>query len=230
MEKELTRRGVLQRYLLVISILSVVLLAVIAYVARQVYRVSRIRKKLYDTNVTMRQMNQSMLHANDELQKLNARLQESNRVKEEYIAQFFDMCSAYIDKWEDYRKALNKKAAANRHEEIARMLKSNIIVDEERKKLYETFDSIFLHLYPTFVEEFNALLASGRQITPKQGEMLSTELRIFALVRLGIGDSLKIASFLRYSSSTVYNYRTQIRNRALSRDDFEQSVMKIGSI
>ena len=230
MEKELHRRGVLQRYLLIISMLSVVLLAVVVYVVRQVYRVSRIRRKLYATNVTMRQMNQSMIRANDELQKLNARLQEANRVKEEYIAQFFDMCSAYIDKWEDYRKTLNKKAIANRHEELARMLKSTTIVDEERKKLYETFDSIFLHLYPTFVEEFNALLAPAKQISPKQGEMLNTELRIFALIRLGIGDSLKIAGFLRYSSSTVYNYRTQVRNKALSRDDFEQNVMKIGSI
>jgi DNA-binding CsgD family transcriptional regulator len=178
----------------------------------------------------MRQMNQSMLHANDELQKLNARLQESNRVKEEYIAQFFDRCSAYIDKWEDYRKALNKKAAGNQREELMRMLKSNTIVDEERKKLYETFDSIFLHLYPGFVEDFNALLAPNKQTTPKPGEMLNTELRIFALIRLGISDSMKIAGFLRYSLSTVYNYRTQIRNKAISRDDFEQSVMQIGSI
>lgn len=230
MEKEQNRRGLLQRYLLVISMLSVVLLVVIVYVVRQVYRVSRIRRKLYATNVTMRQMNQSMLRANDELQKLNARLQEANRVKEEYIAQFFDICSAYIDKWEDYRKTLNKKAIENRHEDLARMLKSNTIADEERKKLYETFDSIFLHLYPTFVEEFNALLAPGKQVSPKQGEMLNTELRIFALIRLGISDSIKIAGFLRYSSSTVYNYRTQIRNKALSRDDFEQNVMKIGSI
>ncbi|MDR1341720.1 MAG: DUF6377 domain-containing protein [Prevotellaceae bacterium] len=228
MEKELKRRSVLQRYLLVISLLSIVLLAVVAYVVRQVYRVSRIRRKLYDTNVTMRQMNQSMLRANDELQKLNARLQEANRVKEEYIAQFFDMCSAYIDKWEDYRKALNRKAIAHRYDELARMLRYNTIVDEERKKFYETFDSIFLHLYPCFVEEFNTLLAPDKQFAPKQGEALSTELRIFALIRLGICDSMKIASFLRYSSSTVYNYRTQIRNRAISRDDFEQNVMKIG--
>ncbi|MDR0567252.1 MAG: DUF6377 domain-containing protein [Prevotellaceae bacterium] len=230
MEKELHRRGALQRYLLVISLLSVVLLVVIVYVVRQVYRVLRIRRKLYDANVTMRQMNHSMLCANDELQKLNARLQEANRVKEEYIAQFFDMCSAYIDKWEDYRKTLNKKAISKRYEDLAGMLRSNTIADEERKKLYDTFDSVFLHLYPTFVEAFNALLAPEKQVLPKPGDMLNTELRIFALIRLGISDSIKIAGFLRYSSSTVYNYRTQIRNKAISRDDFEQEVMKIGSL
>jgi hypothetical protein len=228
MEKELKRRNVLQRYLLVISILSIVLLVVAAYVVGQMYRVSRIRKKLYAANVTMRKMNQSMLHINDEQQQLNARLQEANRVKEVYIAQFFDMCSVYIDKWENYRKSLNKKAIGNHYDELAKALKSNTIVDEERKKLYETFDSIFLHLYPTFVEEFNALLAPTSRIALKSGELLTPELRIFALMRLGIGDSMKIANFLRYSLSTVYNYRTQIRNRAVLRDDFEQQVMKIG--
>jgi hypothetical protein len=227
MEKEQKRRGVLQHYLLIISLLSVGLLVAIVYVARQMHRVSQIRKKLYAANVTMRQMNQSMLRSNDELQKLNVRLQDANRVKEEYIAQFFDICSAYINKWEGYRKALNKKAIGNQYEELVRMLKSNSTAEEERKKLYEIFDNIFLHLYPTFVEKFNALLAPREQLALRQGEMLSPELRIFALMRLGISDSMKIAGFLRYSLSTVYNYRTQIRNKAISRDDFEQNVMKI---
>ena len=90
---------------------------------------------------------------------------------------------------------------------------------------------IFLNLYPTFIEDFNALLVETERITPKSGDLLNKELRIYALIRLGITDSIKIASFLRCSLSTVYNYRTKMRNRAaVSREDFEKTVMKIGSI
>lgn len=86
-----------------------------------------------------------------------------------------------------------------------------------------------MQLFPTFVEDFNTLLAEGEQIYPKANERMSTELRIFALIRLGITDSVKIAQFLRYSVTTIYNYRIKVRNKAAGdRDQLEQEVMKIG--
>lgn len=223
-EKEKKQKSELQTYLILISILSVVLIAGIVYTYKQMKRLSMIRKELYRTNVKLTKLN-------DDLHTANNNLQEANHVKEEYIAHFFDLCSAYIDKLEGYRKSLNKKAANNQLDDLFKMLKSTTIVENELEELYKNFDAIFLNIYPTFVEEFNSLLMPNEQILPKYGELLNTELRIFALIRLGITDSVKIASFLRYSLRTVYNYRTKVRNKAaVSRDEFEEIVKKIGTI
>ena len=81
----------------------------------------------------------------------------------------------------------------------------------ELNGFYEMFDNAFLQLYPRFVEEFNELLKPGSRIELKKGERLNTELRIFALIRLGINDSSRIASLLRYSVNTIYNYRARIK-------------------
>lgn len=116
-------------------------------------------------------------------------------------------------------------------EDLYKMLKSTAFVDNELEDLYKNFDNIFLNIYPTFVQDFNSLLIREEQVVLKPGELLNTELRIFALIRLGITDSVKIAGFLRYSLSTIYNYRTKARNKAaVSRDEFENMVMKIGTI
>lgn len=229
--KEAKQKSELQLYLILISILSLFLIIAVIYVYKQMKRVSRIRKELYRTNVKLIDLNEGISNTNNQLYKVNSELSESNHIKEEYIAHFFDLCSAYITKLEDYRKALNKKAANNQLDELFKMLKSTTMVDNELEDLYKKFDNIFLSLYPTFVEDFNSLLISEEQVLPKQGELLNTELRIFALIRLGIADSVKIAGFLRYSLSTIYNYRTKARNKAaVSRDEFENMVMKIGVI
>ncbi|MDD4033717.1 MAG: DUF6377 domain-containing protein, partial [Bacteroidales bacterium] len=103
--------------------------------------------------------------------------------------------------------------------------------EDELRDFYNNFDATFLHLFPNFIEQFNALLSREEQIVIKKGRLLNSELRIFALIRLGITDSVKIAEFLRFSVSTVYNYRVKFRNAALNgRDNFEEEVMKIGQI
>jgi DNA-binding CsgD family transcriptional regulator len=229
--KEMQRKKELQHYLLLISLLLFFLMVAGFYVYRQMRKVSKIKKELYETNLKLAELNKNTKHINSQLQKVNAQLSEANHIKEEYIAQFFDICSGYIDKLEEYRKTLYKRAGSHQHEELFRMLKSTTLVDEEQKKLYETFDTIFLNLYPSFVEDFNSLLIREEQVILKPGERLNTELRIFALIRLGITDSIRIAGFLRYSLSTIYNYRTRARNNAVvSRDEFEEMVMNIGAI
>lgn len=229
--KTMQQKKELQRYFILISVLLFFLIISVFYVYRQMRKVSGIKKELSETNLKLTELNQNISHANDKLHKMNARLSEANHIKEEYIAQFFDICSGYIDKLESYRKMLHKKAAGNQHEELFKTLKSTTLVDEERKKLYETFDTVFLNLYPSFVEDFNSLLINEEKVVLKQGERLNTELRIFALIRLGITDSVKIAGFLRYSLSTIYNYRTRARNNTVvSRDEFEEMVMSIGNI
>ncbi|MEO8237248.1 MAG: DUF6377 domain-containing protein [Flavobacterium sp.] len=231
LEREARRKSELKVYLLCISLLSVFLILGVIYVYKQMKKVSRIRGELYITSEKLAELNKDITETNSQLQERNAQLSESNHIKEEYIAHFFNLCSAYINKLENYRVILNKKAVAKQFDEIYRMLKSTTLVDNELEELYKNFDIIFLNLYPTFVKDFNALLIKEEQIVLKQGELLNTELRIFALIRLGITDSVKIAAFLRYSLSTIYNYRTRARNKAVvSRNDFEEMVMKIGLI
>ncbi|MCD0464879.1 DUF6377 domain-containing protein [Flavobacterium sp. ENC] len=231
LEKEAKRKTELQLYLLCISLLSLFLIVAVIYVYKQMKKVSRIRGELYKTSQKLAELNKDISETNSQLQERNAQLSESNHIKEEYIAHFFSLCSAYINKLENYRIILNKKATARQFDEIYKMLKSTTLVDNELEELYKNFDIIFLNLYPTFVKDFNDLLIKEEQIVLKQGELLNTELRIFALIRLGITDSVKIAAFLRYSLSTIYNYRTRARNKAaVSRNDFEEMVIKIGLI
>jgi len=229
LEREAQRKSELQLYLLCISLLSVFLILAVIYVYRQMKKVSRIRGELFTTSQKLAELNKDITETNSQLQERNGQLSESNHIKEEYIAHFFSLCSAYINKLENYRVILNKKATAKQFDEIYKILKSTTLVEKELEELYGNFDVIFLNLYPTFVKDFNALLINEEQIVLKQGELLNTELRIFALIRLGITDSVKIAAFLRYSLSTIYNYRTKARNKAaVSRNDFEEAVMKIG--
>lgn len=231
LDKEAKRKGQLQTYLILISMLSLFLFLAILYVYKQMRKVSRIKEELHLTSEKLAELNKDISNTNDQLNERNAQLSEANHVKEEYIAHFFDLCSTYINKLENYRKTLNRKATGKQLDELFKMLKSNTVVDSELDELYKNFDNIFLNLYPTFVKDFNSLLIKDEQVALKQGELLNTELRIFALIRLGITDSVKIAAFLRYSLSTIYNYRTKARNKAaVSRDEFEEMVSKIGII
>jgi hypothetical protein len=230
-KKEEKGKSELKFYLALISILSGFLIIAVIYLYKQMKRISRIREKLDETGKQLSALNKEISEKNVHLNDINGELSEANKVKETYIAQFFDLCSTYINKLEDYRKLLNKKAQDKQLEELFRMLRSTQMVHNEADELYKIFDNIFLSLYPNFVCEFNSLLIPEEKIIVKAGEYLNTELRIYALIRLGITDSVKIASFLRYSLSTIYNYRTAARNKAaVSRDTFESQVMKIGSI
>jgi len=230
-DKEARQKKELRIYLIFISILAIILGGAMFYIYAQMKRVSRIRKELYHSSVKLIELNQDIKESNKKLHDTNIQLIEANHVKEEYIVHFFNMCSEYIHKLDEYRKSLNKLATKNAMAELCIKLKSTTMVDSELQEFYKRFDNIFLNLFPTFVSEFNALLIEEEQFKLKNSELLNPELRIFALIRLGITDSVKIASFLRYSLNTIYNYRTKIRNKAaVSRDSFEKMVMKIGVI
>lgn len=223
-DKEAKTKVKLQHYLILISVLSAVLILLFVFVYKQVRKLSRVRKELSGTNAELARLN-------IELNEINEQLSDANAVKVQYIARFFDLCSMYIDKMDNYRKSLKKLAQERQPDELYRRLKSTSMLENEQEELFRNFDEIFLNLYPTFIEEFNELLVESERITPKSGDLLNKELRIYALIRLGITDSVRIASFLRCSLSTVYNYRTRMRNRAAaSREDFEKKVMKIGGI
>ena len=215
--------------LICISLLSVFLLVAIFFVYKQMKKVAAARREVVDTNTLLQELNEELHDSNSQLKEMNHTLSEANYIKEEYIGRYMDQCSTYLDKMDLYRRSLNKIAAAGRVEELYKAIKSSQFLDEELKEFYANFDVTFLQLFPSFVEEFNALLTEPMQ--PKPGELLNTELRIFALIRLGITDSTKIAQFLRYSVTTIYNYRTRVRNKAVGeRDEFEAKVMQIGKV
>ena len=151
-------------------------------------------------------------------------------VDEEYIGGYMDQCSIYIDKLDTFRKKLSNRLASGKTSEVKDMLRSSDMIDEELKAFYAHFDHTFLRLFPSFIDDFNSLLLADKRIEPKTEGRLNTELRIFALIRLGITDSVKIANFLRYSVTTIYNYRTKVRNKAAgNRDALEQKLMEIGT-
>lgn len=237
-ENEARQKSILTIFLISVCLLSLFLIIAIVYVYVQMRRVAKVRRQLYETNQKLNNLNDTLQStnfelqfANTELSEVNRQLIESNQIKEAYIGQFLDLCSVYIDKLERYRLSLKKMVMGERLDELMRVLKSREMIDQEIKELFATFDHVFLHLYPNFVEDFNALLQEDEKLVLKPHEVLSTELRIFALIRLGITDSSKIAGFLHYSTNTIYTYRTKIRNKAaVPREEFDEMVMKIGRI
>lgn len=216
--------------LISISILTLFLVVAILLVYRQMRKLSAARKELSIANEQLNNLNHELSSTNDQLNHTNETLVEANLIKEEYIGRYMDQCSLYIDKLDGYRRLLNKTAAAGKIQDLLYAIKSKQFIDDELELFYANFDSTFLQLFPSFVEEFNSLLVDNDDTQIKQGELLNTELRIFALIRLGIKDSVKISHFLRYSLSTIYNYRTKLRNKAVGpRNEFEDRVMQIGT-
>lgn len=203
-------------------ILAVILLIALIYIYRQVKKLSSIRR--YQKN-----MNTELKDVNNKLNLANSELTDANLIKEEYIGYLFNVCSSYIDKLENFRIEVNRKIKTGQIKELEKQTSSSSLVSDELKEFYKNFDIIFLNLYPTFVDDFNALLHENERIEPKDGDLLTPELRIFAIVRLGISDSVKIAEFLHYSPQTIYNYRLKIRNKlAIDKDDFPTELAKIG--
>lgn len=185
---------------------------------------------LYKQIKLVRNSRQELKEVNGKLNLLNHQLQDANHTKEEYVGVFIDLCSTYIDKLDKYREMVKRKVIANQFDELYKTVSSTRTIEAEQSDFLHNFDLSFLKLFPTFIEDFNNLLLSEEKIYPKKNEMLNRELRIFALIRLGIKDSARIASFLRYSPQTVYNNRTKVRSKAVDRENFERMVMEIGDV
>jgi hypothetical protein len=235
-EKAAKQKKELKLYLLAVSILSLFLVMAIVYVYRQIKRITKIRREIYRTNEKLSDLNKDLkesnmkLHQlNNELTEVNRKLSETNLVKETYLGKFIDLCSNYIEKLDNYRRGLNKIASAGKTEELFKALKSSKFIDDELSGFYTNFDETFLRIYPSFIEDFNVLFPEEEKQVVKQGELLNTELRIYALIRLGIHDSSKIAIFLRYSITTVYTYRSKLKNKSLFKESLEEQIMKIGT-
>ena len=229
-QKNEEQKQKLRFFLIVISLLSVLLIISICYVYKQMRKGVTISKRLKESNLALNTLNQKLHNINIELQQTNSDVSEANQIKEEYIGYFLGECLKYIDKLDAFRKMVNKKIQDKQVENLYKLTKDNILKEEELKELFTNFDTIFLHLFPDFIEKFNSLLLDEEHIILKKDEVLNTEFRIYALIRLGINDSNKIASFLGYSVNTIYNYRAKVKNKAkIAREDFEWAVRRIGT-
>ncbi|PXV63040.1 hypothetical protein CLV62_11681 [Dysgonomonas alginatilytica] len=228
-EKSKHQKDKLELYLIYISVLSVLLFILILFIYKQMKRVERMSIHVEKSNTQLKDLNITLQNVNEQLQRTNMEVVEANKIKEEYISYFLHQCSEYIDKIDDYRKMVNRKIKDREIDELYKITKNNNLKEQELKELFRNFDTMFLHLFPDFIVEFNLLLQPEEQIILKNGE-LNTELRIFALIRLGISDSSQIANFLDYSVNTIYNYRAKVKNKTKTyRSDFENQVRKIGT-
>lgn len=230
-------------FLILVCILAAILTASIFTIIIQNSRLRRQRhnldaanKSLNNNVVKLSTAQQQLNEANEQLKQLNSdlklkneELNEANYVKEEYIGYIFTICSSYISKLENLKRTIHIKAVTKKYKEIESET-ADLDMKDELRDFYQSFDSIFLHIYPNFVNDFNSLLQDDKKIIPREGELLNTELRIYALVRLGITDSVKIAEFLHCSAQTVYNNRFRVRNKAIiPKKDFAEAVRTLGT-
>ena len=213
----------MRNFLIALSILALMLVAGIigtTLLYRRYRRLSESRKLIND------QLNDTV----NELESTNQQLQERDKIKEQYLGRFLTFSSNLIDKNETQRKALNRLAMEDRLKELKAQLKSPHLDYENATLFYQNFDSAFLNIYPNFIQAVNSLLEQDQHIEPKDGEQLTRELRILALIRLGITDNKEIASILRASIATIYTYRSRLKARAISKDSFEDDIKHIQAL
>lgn len=210
------------------QIFSTILIILAVFLAVMLYFTWRINRKLNLVRSQLAQTNNNLKLSNIKLKEANAELKHTDKIKEEYLTSYLTRSRHYLASTESMQRLFLKLLQTHQLEELQKQLRSTQIIEEEQQRFYDDFDETFLRLYPNFVEKFNALLKPESQILPKKGELLTTELRIFALIRMGETDSTKIAKFLNYSVTTIYNYRSRVRNNAIGdKENFENEVARL---
>ena len=210
-----------------ISVIAAMLVVGVIAIYQLLKRYRRLNEQKRAINEQLRQVNAQLGDTVEQLHESNGLLQEREKLKEEYIARFLALSSKFIDRGEEQRKALYRLHRDRKTEELSRELKSTHFGNENAQLFYENFDKAFLNIYPNFVNEVNKLLQEDGKIEVKNGKRLTTESRVLALIRIGIIDNQSIANILRASLTTIYTYRSKLKARAISKDDFEASVKAI---
>lgn len=188
-------------FIVLLSALAVILLLIAIY-ALQTSRHLRIARR-------------EALKAAGQLRLSNRQLSEQSRIRYTYVTQYMKECSEAIQRLEDYHQNLLRVATHGSPKDMFNAIKSTDVLENTLREFYQNFDETFMGLFPDFIEEINALLQPDKQFAKPEHNHLSTELRILALIRLGVSSSEDIARFLRCSTKTIHNYRASIRNRAL---------------
>ncbi len=205
----------LEKIVILLTVLAIIIILFLIIIIRQ----------LKERNASRKAMAASFA----QLQEMNKSLSEANTIKEEYITYFIKATSDLINKLDHLQKSSIQKVISKKTDELLSLLK-RYDVKKEREDLFHQFDAIFLKLFPTYITDFNALFSEDHRSVVKKGELLNTEMRIFALYRLGIQDSSQIADFLKLSVTTIYSYKTRIKSKSDYKEVFEEKVMGIKSI
>ncbi len=233
-ERAYSERNARLRLLYVVLFVVVTLFALtsvggVLYVWRQNRRLHAVQLTLRQSNDKLGELMRDLRETNGRLSRQNIRIADANRIKEVYIGGFLMTISEYINKLADTYRYVNKMLRDDRVDELRRVYARQNVRNDELKEFYALFDTKFLELFPTFIDEFNALLVDEARVEVRRAGSLTTELRIFALMRLGVDDSATIASLLQCSVNTVYNYRSRMRMRMRdTSSDFEQQILSIG--
>jgi len=218
-----SQRKLLFVYAILITVLSVVIVGFAVIIYKQSQKIKEADKSIQAANLTLHE-------ANKQLHEVNKHLMEANKIKEEYIGYYFNINSEYLMKISAFKQAIDNKLMAKKYDDI-RFVVNNINLKKEREELYVSFDKVFLKLFPDFVSTFNSFFGEEDRVVLKDGQLLNTELRIFALIRMGIHDTEKIAKILDYSINTIYNYKARIKSKSIVPNDlFEAKIMEIKAI
>ena len=206
-----------------ISLLVVTMIVLLYFFVRQNKLLSKRRHELHVSN-------NMLTETNERLNRANEQLLDTNRKREGLAKLYIDLCAKYIDKMAKFQVMVQRKIKANQINELMSYVSSSRLNYEDADTFMKRFDEAFLNLYPSFVTEFNALLKEDEQVITKNPHSLTTELRIFALIRLGVKESSEIAALLYYTPRTIYNYRSAFKNKALNRESFEERVCMLCTI
>lgn len=202
--------------IVIISVITVLLVVALFFLLQYLCRYHRTTRVVNDVNSKLSDTVEQVKKANDQLR-------EDGQIKELYLSRFMELSSILIDRFDDRRKQANRLVREHKLDELYTYLKSSAKTSEDIKLFYSNFDEAFLNIYPNFPDAVNALMTPEGQFNVK-GNTLNTELRILALIRLGIKDNNRIAAILRSSITTIYTYRSKMKARSLAKDDFENKV------
>ena len=223
---ERSRARILMGFITVSAALIIII--ILAFVNnRQKNKLKKNKQEIEEQNKKQIEMNDQLSEMNNQLTELNQQLIETNIKRETYLRLFMDISAAYISKLADYRKLVSRKIKANQAADLLKSLNTHKLEEEETQMFYNRFDKAFMELYPGFVTELNKLLLPESQLEVPTTHTLTTEIRIYALMRLGVTDSQEIATLLHYSTQTIYNYKSGMRAKAINRDTFESDVNRL---
>ena len=227
-QKEIARRSTIQIIAIcAISLLTIGLAVMLFLFFRKNRRLIYTRNVLKLTNKSLADSIQKQGKLNQQLSTVNKQLVDTNKRRERLARLFIDLCNEYIIRLGNFQFYVKRKIKANQVQELLSHISSTRTSEKDAQIFYRRFDDAFLSLYPNFVKQFNGLLQEEQEVVPRKEGTLNTELRIFALVKLGIKDSSEISNLLFYSPQTIYNYRTSVKNRAKDRDNFEENVRNL---
>jgi len=221
------QKSLLLRYAVIVTLLVLALMLLGWIILKQVKKLKLAQQALTEANAKQQAINSQLAESNRRLEEVNDKLEDSNRIKEEYLGYFFNVDSEFYGKLDKIKSTIEQKLREKRYDDIKFFL-NKIDARKEKEELLLSFDKIFLKLFPDFVEEVNVLLREGEQVLPKEGELLSTDLRIFALMRMGVTDPEKIGQILEYSVKTIYSYKSRLKHKAaIPGDEFEDRIMRV---